>query len=1391
MSDVTKKTENNLAALAIDFSTLIHIDSIADNIGSHQGVIADGGLTDDLQPTLSGYLPGAEGLSIRVFLNGSVVGYTVVEDDGKWSYTPETPLIAGTENAFQVSLIDPANGNTQWLSNEYNITTTEANQDVGGPPAAPIIDSVVDDVKGYKGFTGELQDGGLTNDARPALSGRADAGSIVNIYDNGKLLGSVTATDNGTWTFTPATNLADGAHSLTAAAVNAAGESAQTASFDITVDTVISKPVLDAVTDDQGAARGVVADGGLTDDSRPVLTGHAEANSRVDIHVFGPNGKELYYQSVTAGADGTWSYQPKAFTTQGTYSFGISGVDKAGNAWYDYGDKYSIQFVGANQDVATPAAPVIDSVVDDVKGYKGFTGELQDGGLTNDARPALSGHAEAGAVINIYDNGVLLGSTTAAADGKWTFTPATDLTDGAHGLTVAAVNAAGESAQTASFDITVDTTIIKPVIDTVTDNQGGAQGNVADGGLTDDSRPVLTGHAEANSRVDIHVFGPNGKELYYQSVTAGADGTWSYQPKAFTSQGTYSFGISGVDKAGNAWYDYGDKYSIQFVGENQDDTTAPDVPEITFAIDDTGSSLNGLDAGETTEDTTPQLAGNAEANSVVTIYDNGKAIGSTTAGSGGAWDFTLPVRSVGEHTFTVTATDASGNTSASSMGFELNIALPDTSPPDAPEFLLAKDNVGEIQGPVYNGGTTDDTRPDLLGTAEVGSLITVYENGSVVGSTITTITGSWAIYGLPLSEGLHTFTATATDAAGNVSGASAQFVLNIDTDTTAPDAPVITGAYDNVGEYQGDIANGDATDDTRPVMHGTAEAGAQITIYDFNNSVRGQTIAGEDGSWSVELSYSATSGGGYNYYAVATDASGNISENSNSWLIYYAEDKDTTAPDAPVITSVYDDVGASKGNLSNGASTDDTAPALNGKAEANSIVKIYDNGSVTGSVTADSSGNWSFTPSARSEGKHTFTATATDAAGNVSGKSAGFVVNVDTHTSVTIDGLIDDSGVKTGLVPDGGKSDDLYPTLTGTAEPGSTVYISETVPSTGYSYNASVQTNSDGKWEYNFGVLQHGIHNFSVYAIDAAGNKSAVEDYSFQRVADNFDLPETYSWNFNDKTTQGWTLVDENAKPGNVSFRDGRIYFNTNSELGTDYSGDVMSTTILVRAGQSYNFEFAYGRNEQAVDEGQRASVAMTVNGQAVTSYETAQDGVTYVKGSWTAETSGEVVLAFNDKTANAVGNDFWLDNITMVQKSVNLQGQSLMYSSDVDVQLVGDELHNAQPSVMTLSEVNEQQGLQGATADITDQQQNTLQLTLTDILSEAHDNLFIQDGKQQLAITGDAGDVVELKVEDMARDWQDAGQVTAGGVQYEVYQHADLNVELLVQQGVELQQVS
>ncbi|TKV18222.1 Ig-like domain-containing protein, partial [Citrobacter sp. TBCS-14] len=106
---------------------------------------------------------------------------------------------------------------------------------------------------------------------------------------------------------------------------------------------------------------------------------------------------------------------------------------------------------------------------------------------------------------------------------------------------------------------------------------------------------------------------------------------------------------------------------------------------------------------------------------------------------------------------------------------------------------------------------------------------------------------------------------------------------------------------------------------------------------------------------------------------------------------------DTISPGIPVISQVADDVGPLTGNLNNGQVTNDAQPTLSGTAEANSTIKIYDNGTYLGTAPVDANGAWNFTPTAGlGNGNHALTVTATDAAGNVSQSSAAFNIIVDT-----------------------------------------------------------------------------------------------------------------------------------------------------------------------------------------------------------------------------------------------------------------------------------------------------------------------------------------------------------------------------------------------------------
>ncbi|SQC91455.1 Uncharacterised protein [Cedecea neteri] len=80
-------------------------------------------------------------------------------------------------------------------------------------------------------------------------------------------------------------------------------------------------------------------------------------------------------------------------------------------------------------------------------------------------------------------------------------------------------------------------------------------------------------------------------------------------------------------------------------------------------------------------------------------------------------------------------------------------------------------------------------------------------------------------------------------------------------------------------------------------------------------------------------------------------------------------------------------------------------------------MKIYDNGTLIGTVSADGTGAWTFTPTTSiGQGLHSLTVTATDAAGNVSQPSAAFNINVDSiaPTAPTITQVYDDVGHRNG-----------------------------------------------------------------------------------------------------------------------------------------------------------------------------------------------------------------------------------------------------------------------------------------------------------------------------------------------------------------------------------------
>ncbi|MEH4263971.1 BapA/Bap/LapF family prefix-like domain-containing protein, partial [Klebsiella aerogenes] len=182
------------------------------------------------------------------------------------------------------------------------------------------------------------------------------------------------------------------------------------------------------------------------------------------------------------------------------------------------------------------------TVTDDVALH---TGSISNGGLTNDATPTISGTAQAGTTVTIYDGTTVLGKVVVGADGKWSFT-LPKLSDGEHSLSTTVSDTEGHtSGHSPDFVLTVDTTVV-PVSDLqVTDDVAQHTGPLTSGGLTNDATPALSGTAEAGSTVTIY----DGSTVL-GSVVADEDGHWSFTPEPL-GEGEHRFSTTVTDVAGN------------------------------------------------------------------------------------------------------------------------------------------------------------------------------------------------------------------------------------------------------------------------------------------------------------------------------------------------------------------------------------------------------------------------------------------------------------------------------------------------------------------------------------------------------------------------------------------------------------------------------------------------------------------------------------------------------------------------------------------------------------------------------------------------------------------------------------------------------------------------
>ncbi|WP_422538715.1 Ig-like domain-containing protein, partial [Bartonella apihabitans] len=1064
-----------------------------------------------------------------------------VSKDGSWSVNTGdlshlNPPLKDGEYSFKASAVDSKGAPTDASGSHWLERDTTA-------PDTPDAPKAMDNV-GEK--QGEITAGSTTDDDTPTLSGKGKKGEVVKIYDNdGKTpIGETVVGDDGTWSFTPNPPLKGGDHSLTTTLTDAAGnESEKSGAVKVTVDKSGVNIFVDGAHDDEGSIRKDVADNGVTDDRTPTLYGRGTPNQTVVIT--DENGKEIGKTKVDGA--GNWQFElpnQAGDNQEVTHTYHAKITNAAGNT-------QSVDF-HLTIDTKAPDAPAIDKVIDNVGNKDNATNntngdkELHSGDTTDDTTPTFSGKGTVGDVIKLYDGNKLVGQSVVKDDGTWSVSPTSPISDlkGMHEFTTTATDPAGnESNHSGKFLLGFDTEPVpamgnsKDEVDLI-DDAGSIVGSYRDGEwatrqgqhgekvvITDDTTPTLKGHLPTDllnsGRISTINIYDNGKLL--TKIPVSEDGSWEYTP-TLNAGNNHKFEVAYENKAGVE----GARTSFPFVLD------MATVGQTSVDSATTGDNNAPYTWDNPTKENIFHLQGSAPANSIITVYlkdSSGNVIHTfetTTSNGSGSWSQTVDLSTVsaetrkaiadGRYSFVADARNDAGAVGAPSGDSWINR---DTTAPAKPDIVKAEDNSGDQHGSIEEGKTYDEDMPILSGKGEKNSIVTIYDNGKVIGETTVHEDGTWSwTPTTPLKAGAHSITTTLTDAAGNVSDKSDPLGFNLDL--TPPEVKIDHA----VDDYQKDaktIVNGGATNDATPKLVGRGTPGQKVTILDKTTGSTYETTVKADGTWEFQLPAQQNAGEDkiHEYIASLTNSAGNKVEHHFSLHI------DTTAPATPQLVEVIDNVGNDPaiypdGNrpLQNNDVTDDTTPTFNGKGVAGDIIKLYtvdDKGERTliGQTVVREDGTWSVTPTValtddpkHSPTKYTFIVTETDSVGNESNPTDDYNLFIDRDPPVLDDKtikLVDDKETNVGDFPNwiekddgkGGKiklTNDDTPTMSGRAISSDTqsVNIYDKDSDGKLILIGSAKVDKNGDWSFTPSTehgLADGVHEWIARPVDKAGNE--------------------------------------------------------------------------------------------------------------------------------------------------------------------------------------------------------------------------------------------------------------------------------------------------------------
>ncbi|EHP4907873.1 non-fimbrial adhesin SiiE [Salmonella enterica] len=947
--------------------------------------------------------------TVNILIDGKTIGVTTADADGNWNFDISRNL---SDNVYKITVesIDPL-GRTS--SVDYQLTI-----DSFTPiPTVMLHDSADSGVKGDM----------ITKINTPLFTGMAEANAKVSIYVDGVLSGEAIAGDDGVWNFQFTTALSDGSHDVTVKVEDIAGNTASSSAYNFQIVTQTQKPTIELVND-----TGVDNTDHIINEKNPALTGTAAPYSTVKLYIDG-----ALIAEVRTNKDGRWEYTLKADQglVDGDHRITASVEDIAGNIAHS--DPFLISV-----DTAI-SIPIVSLSPDSDSG-------IADDNLTNIVKPTLHLKDIDPDIISVqvWDaaSDTQIGVATQQPDGSWAYTFTSDLTEGLHQVYVKVEDIAGNKANSAVFDFTIDTTVSTPVISLLSKDDTGVTGD----NLTNINKPgfAISGVDADAHRVVVQVMHNGVSE---EIELSHLNGSWLFIPGNTWADGSYTLTVKVEDKAGNTNY------------------SAPLTVVIDTQIAIDGVELvndSGVKGDNMTNDDRPhfRVTVPTDVNEVRLSIDGGNSWVQATPGVAGSWEYIWPTDLAdGQYTLTVEATDKAGNTVTKTIDFAVDttLSVPVIVLDSADDTGIQGDNMTNRTQPTFALQHIDDDAVRVTVSVEHGGVTTTFDATKGTGGWTFTPPTSWA-------DGDYTLSVSVEDKAGNTSH-SASLTVTVDTQIAINNIELVNDSG---------IPNDNLTNNVRPHF--------QVTVPTDVNVVR---LSIDGGKTWFNATQSATTGvwdyiwpddvadGGYTLTVEATDEAGNKATQTLDFTI------DTTLSVPTLSLDSADDSGIAGDNITSVKTPGFTLNNIDTDV-SRVIVEVMHNGIKQEVPLVQTGGQWRFAPTSDwADGDYILTVKVEDRAGNVK-QSAPLTVTVDTHIAIDRIELVNDSGI-----PDDNLTNEARPHFQVTV-PADVNGVRLSIDG-GKTWFDATQSATSGVWDYTWLTnVANGPHTLMVEATDKAGNKT-------------------------------------------------------------------------------------------------------------------------------------------------------------------------------------------------------------------------------------------------------------------------------------------------------------